>query len=97
MGISTEKVIITGARPSKGEMDGVVWDYTELYLKEHLDPEIGFGTATIPMKYGKSTNYEQFRGQTKEFQAEIDVMTVTNGRGTSKRTVTAVRFNKAPQ
>lgn len=97
MGISTEKVIITGGKASTGEMDGVHWDFTELYLKESLDPDSGFGTATIPMKFGKSTNYEQFRGQLKEFIAEIDVMTITNGRGGSKRTITAVRFNKAPQ
>lgn len=92
MGISTENVVIAGARHSKGSVDGVDFDFTELYLKESLDPVSGFGTATIPFKFGTSANYAMFAGLTNEVRAQADIMTITNGRGASKRVITAVRI-----
>lgn len=94
MGISTQRAVIQGAKPSKGSMEGVEYDFTELYVQENIDPEVGFGTATVPYKFGKSDNYEMFRGQTKAILADLDVMTITNGRGGSKQIITGVRFVK---
>lgn len=94
MGVSTEKVVIMGARPSKGQVEGVDFDFTELYLLENLDPETGFGSATVPFKFGSSQNFDLFKGQKSPLHAEIDIMSITNGRGVSRRVITAVRFNK---
>lgn len=85
-----------GARPSKGDMDGVKYDYTELHVLETIDPEIGFGGATVPFKFGTSENIHMFRnGNVKQGdRIEADIMTITNGRGASKRIITAIRLNK---
>jgi hypothetical protein len=99
MSVTTETSIIRGARPSDGSMEGgITWDYTELYIEEHIDPENGSGTATVPLKWGKRENYDNHIFNKIKFpvKAQIDIMTVTNGRGSSKRVVTAVRFEKAP-
>jgi hypothetical protein len=97
MSATTRKFKICGARPSKGNSDGIEWDYTEVYVEQHLDPSTGMGVATVPFKFGKSDNYRHvFEGRVAlPAIADVDVLEVTNGRGASKTVITAVRF--APQ
>lgn len=103
MSLSVQRVTIRGAKPSVGTFGegaaAVAYDFTELYIDENLDPTTAKGSATVPYKYGTSENfYKYFQpipANQYPLSAEMDVMTITNGRGSSKSIVTAVRFAKA--
>ena len=95
MSITTEQVVIAGARPSKGEVEGNPYDFTELYIQQSLNPENARGVATVPYKYGKSDNYhqqfEKLPNASYPIKAEADFLSITNGRGAVTRVITAVR------
>lgn len=91
MSVVTEKVQVMGARPSKGSFEGTNYDYLELYVMENLDPSQASGSATVPYRFGTSDNYSMVKGKLPA-QMEADFLTVTNGRGGSKRIITGLRF-----
>lgn len=92
MSVTTRKCTIRGARPSKGEYESIPYDYLDIFIDESLDPETCAGTATQPYRYGKSSNFAQFRANPLPVVCEVDFLTVTSGKGVSKQVVTAVRF-----
>lgn len=96
MSISTHKVVILGGMARKGTLDnGTEYDSYELYVVQNLNPETGFGSATVPMRFGKSENKALFENLKSPVHAELDIMKVTNGRGGSTEVVTALRIQKA--
>lgn len=95
MSLVTKRVHIMGGLPREGKLEnGTVYDSYELYVLESINPEVGFGQATVPLKFGKSANKHMFEGCKSPLLADIDLMTVTNGRGGSTDICTAVRLVK---
>lgn len=89
--IATEKCKVTGGKPSKGDMEGVAYDFFEVSIEQAYDPENGVGTATVPYKFGKSGNFSRFANLKFPIVADVDFLTTTNGRGSAKRIVTDIR------
>lgn len=87
----TVKVEVRGARPSKGEFDGVKYDKTLVYIEQPLDPSVGIGSATQEYSWGASGNFEQLRHLKTPILAEADFATTTNGRGAAKIVLTGLR------
>lgn len=76
-------VKVQGIKRSKGIMKdtGKPYDSTTLYI-ETLFPRDSLdmrGSATQPMKFGTSENFDKFNGLQLPFEAEIDVEVQTNG------------------
>lgn len=91
--ISTSKAILMGGLPRQGTLEnGTTYDSYELYILQDLNAEIGFGSATVPMKFGKSENKHMFAGVKAGQHVELDILKETNGRGTSRETVVACRL-----
>lgn len=74
---------VQGLKRSKGVMKdtGKPYDSTTVYVefpfaRNHDDMR---GSATEPMKFGTSENFEKFNGIPVPFDAEIDIEVETNG------------------
>jgi len=91
MNQSSQSVIITGAKSSKGEYEGKAYDSTTIYVQVPLDESNGnmSGFTTIEYKWGKSSNYARIADLEYPFQAEVQFSTVSNGRS-SKVVLTEV-------
>jgi len=98
----TQVCRVLGARPSKGvfqnpeqpSADPIAYDYTEVFIEEALDPASGgVGYAGAVYRWGKSTNIEALRsaGINRPFNAEVDFLPTTNGKGGNKIVITAIR------
>lgn len=90
MSISTEKCEVMGARSSVGVYEGTPYDYTEVYVKEALDPQTATGFVTVPYRFGTSENYRALHGKLPA-TLELDFLTIANGKGSSKRVVSGIR------
>lgn len=74
---------VQGLKRSKGVMSdtGKEYDSTTVYVEfpfARNNPDMR-GSATEPMKFGKSENFEKFNGIPIPFDAEIDIEVETNG------------------
>lgn len=74
---------VQGLKRSKGVMNdtGKAYDSTTVYVefpfsRDNADMR---GSATEPMKFGTSENFEKFNGIPLPFEAEIDIEVQTNG------------------
>jgi hypothetical protein len=74
---------VQGLKRSKGVMNdtGKTYDSTTVYVEFPFardNPDMR-GSATEPMKFGTSENFEKFNGIPLPFEAEIDIEVQTNG------------------
>jgi hypothetical protein len=74
---------VQGLKRSKGVMNdtGKAYDFTTVYVEfpfARNNPDMR-GSATEPMKFGTSENFEKFNGIPLPFDAEIDIDVETNG------------------
>ena len=74
---------VQGLKRSKGVMNdtGKAYDSTTVYVEfpfARSNPDMR-GSATEPMKFGTSENFEKFNGIQLPFDAEIDIEVETNG------------------
>lgn len=74
---------VQGLKRSKGVMNdtGKAYDSTTVYVEfpfARNNPDMR-GSATEPLKFGTSENFEKFNGITLPFDAEIDIEVETNG------------------
>jgi len=78
----TNKVVVTGAKRSKGEMEGVKYDSTKFYVQVDLDDRAGNakGTATQEYSFGTSDEYQKYQHLPFPFEAEADLEIVTTGK-----------------
>ena len=74
---------VQGLKRSKGVMNdtGKAYDSTTVYVefpfaRHNADMR---GSATEPMKFGTSENFDKFNGIPLPFEAEIDIEVQTNG------------------
>lgn len=87
-----QQVIITGAKRSKGEMEGRPYDSTKIYVQTKMNTDSGemVGFATTEYNWGLSDNFEKLRAHKFPIQANIDIDLVTSGKNT-KMIVTDVQ------
>lgn len=73
---------IRGMKRSKGNMDGVAFDSTTLFIDVDLDDSKGngVGISTNAHKFGLSDEYMKFAHLTFPFQATCTWEVVTNGK-----------------
>ena len=77
-----QQVIITGAKRSKGEMEGRPYDSTKIYVQTKMNPDSGdmVGFATEQYNWGTSENYQKIRDLEYPMEANIDIEIVTSGK-----------------
>lgn len=82
MNESTQVVIVTGAKASKGEYEGKPYDSTTIYVQVPLDESTGMmsGFTTIEYRWGKSENYHRISNNEFPFKANVSFQTVSSGR-----------------
>lgn len=80
----TNEVIITGAKLSKGEMEGRPYDNTKLYIQTDMNQTTGemVGTATVEYNWGTSDNFHTIKAHQYPMQAKVTFEQVTTGRNT---------------
>lgn len=92
----TSKVIVIGAKPSKGEMEGRAYDSTKIYTTTPINKDTGgVGFAGDSYSWGYSTNFEKIKDLKMPFEAEITFEMVSNGK-TSKMIVLDVKATQNP-
>lgn len=74
---------VQGLKRSKGVINdtGKAYDSTTVYVEfpfARNNPDMR-GSATEPIKFGTSENFEKFNGIPLPFEAEIDIEVQTNG------------------
>ena len=76
-----QKVVITGAKSSKGEMEGRPYDSTKIYVQVRMDPSKGnmVGTATEEYSWGLSDNFDKLKDLKFPVDANVDFEQVTSG------------------
>lgn len=77
-----QKMIITGAKSSKGEYQGRAYDSTKIYLQTKMNSEQGemVGFATEEYNWGDSSNYAKLKDLDFPISAEVDLELVTSGK-----------------
>lgn len=87
-----QKVIVTGAKSSKGEMEGRPYDSTKIYVQTKMNPDSGemVGFATAEYNWGLSDNFLKIRDLKYPVDANIQLELVTSGKNT-KMIVTDVQ------
>lgn len=82
MNESTQVVIVTGAKASKGDYEGKPYDSTTIYVQVPLDESTGMmsGFTTVEYKWGKSENYHRISNNEFPFKANVSFQTVSSGR-----------------
>lgn len=77
-----QQVVITGAKRSKGEMEGRPYDSTKVYVQTKMDTNnvdmVGF--ATSEYTWGKADNFAKLSDLKFPLQAEIELELVTSGK-----------------
>lgn len=84
-----QEFIITGAKPSKGEMEGRSYDSTKIYIQTKMDSN-GRGFATSEYNWGDSTNFDKIKDLQYPFSANVSLEMVTSGK-TTRMIVTDVQ------
>ncbi len=76
-----QKVMITGAKSSKGEMEGRPYDSTKIYVQVRMDPSKGnmVGSATEEYSWGLSDNFDKLKDLKFPVEANVDFEQVTSG------------------
>lgn len=87
-----QQVIITGAKRSKGEMEGRPYDSTKIYVQTKMNSDSGemVGFAGSEYNWGLSDNFEKIKMLKFPIQANIEMEIVTSGKNT-KMIVTDVQ------
>lgn len=87
-----QQVIITGAKRSKGEMEGRPYDSTKIYVQTKMNSDSGemVGFAGAEYNWGLSDNFEKIKTLKFPMQANIEMEIVTSGKNT-KMIVTDVQ------
>ena len=77
-----QQVTITGAKSSKGEMEGRPYDSTKIYVQTRMDPSKGtmVGTATEEYAWGLSDNFQKLKDLKFPIIANVEFEQVTSGR-----------------
>lgn len=78
-----QRVIITGAKRSKGEMEGRPYDSTKIYVQTKMNSDGGemVGFATTEYNWGLSDNFDKISAHKFPMQADVDMELVTSGKG----------------
>lgn len=76
-----QQVTITGAKSSKGEMEGRPYDSTKIYVQIRMDPTKGtmVGSASEEYGWGLSDNFNKLKDLKFPIQANVDFEQVTSG------------------
>lgn len=87
-----EQVIITGAKFSKGDMEGRPYDSCKIYVQRNFDPSKGeqVGYSSAEYTWGTSDNFYKLRDLKFPLHATIEKMEVISGKST-KTIVTDVQ------
>ncbi|XID75134.1 hypothetical protein ACF3NA_00760 [Alkanindiges sp. WGS2144] len=80
-------VVVTGAKRSKGEIEGKPYDSTKVYVKTGMDTSKGdaVGFAGSEYAWGLSDNFLKIASLKYPFQAQATFEMVTNGK--SQKTI----------
>lgn len=77
-----QRVTITGAKRSKGEMEGRPYDSTKIYVQTKMNVDSGdmMGFATTEYNWGLSDNFDKLLGLKFPIQADVDMELITSGK-----------------
>lgn len=84
------KFLVLGAKKFKGTVEGVAYDSTTVFLRMRQDDSKGdaAGFAGQDVKFGDSTNFDKIKHLPFPFEAEIELETVTTGKGQMRTIIT---------
>jgi len=86
------QVEVVGAKCFQGNVEGVAYDSTTLYVKMELDDsrDTARGFATVDYKFGTSEEFDKLRDQHFPFLADVEIELTTTGKADKKRLVSMV-------
>ena len=74
----TTTAVITGAKCYNNTVDGVLHNFTKIYVMTDLG-DSGFGSATVQYKWGTADNIKKIQDLPFPLNANISMEIVTNG------------------
>lgn len=96
-----EKVMVTGVKGWKGELEGELIDSGKVFVEERFDDrnntedQFGQGTSSVSYGVGSAAKARELLGLKFPLVIELNFERVTNGRGGSKTIVTDFRVPQA--
>lgn len=83
------QVEVTGAKSFQGNIEGVQYDSTTVFIKTELDEsrDNAKGFATTEYKFGTSAEFEKFRPLHFPFMADVCIELGTTGKRDTKRLI----------
>lgn len=75
----TTEAVITGAKCYNNTVDGVLHNFTKVFVMTDLAEQSGFGAATVEYKWGSSENIKKIQDMNFPFNAKIALEIVTTG------------------
>ena len=84
------KMTVLGLKKFKGEVDGQYYDSTTVFVQMKQDESKGVakGYAGQDLKFGDSSNYDKLAHLSYPLEADIELETITTGKGGMKTIVT---------
>lgn len=85
----TSEVEVTGAKMFVGNIEGVAYDSTTVFIKTELDEsrDNAKGFATTEYKFGTSEEYQKLRGLAFPLKAQVTIELGTTGKRDTKRLI----------
>lgn len=88
-----QEVLVTGAKSSKGEMEGRLYDSTKVYVQTKMN-DSGKGFATAEYNWGDSTNFDKIKDLNYPFKANVEFEIVTSGKNTKMILISVMPIDK---
>lgn len=84
------KMTVLGMKKFKGDVEGVNYDSTTVFVRMKQDESKGTakGYAGQDLKFGDSSNYDKLSHLSFPLEADIELETITTGKGGMKTIIT---------
>lgn len=93
------KMLVLGIKKFKGEIEGVQHDTTTVFVRMKQDETKGTAKGYVgqDLRFGDSTNYDRLQNHTFPLEADLEMETVSNGKGGMKTIVVDLKPIAAPK
>lgn len=87
------KMLVLGIKKFSGDVEGTHYDSTTVFVRMRQDESRGTAKGFVgqDLKYGDSTNYDRLASNSFPFEAEVEIETVSNGKGGMKTIITDLK------
>lgn len=93
------KMHVLGMKKFKGTVEGENYDSTTVFVRMRQDDSKGTAAGFVgqDMKFGTSANFDRLSSLSFPLDAEVEIETVSNGKGAMKTIIVDLKPIQAPK